>query len=567
MKGLATWSKFLLALALGALVCIPAQAQHAFDGNTVYGNFLGPCKTRTDQDWDACTLMWTYFAENDSTLDPELGDPFNHTAPNWVPALTGGAVAWQNNIVNVVVHEVECDMCEDCPDMIVPANELCYRGALPPAEWGTDWTQGWTYYDFDGEGRTDLDYTKPLVDVAAGTYMEDLNWVAENNYYLRGRVTIATGYTLTIEAGTAIFGEELQSAFLEIQPGARIEAIGTADAPIIMTTDQAPGDMTRGGWGGLVIHGLAVANCADCLGGEQCESEGITEPPGLFCGDDDCDDSGILRYVRVEYAGHEIAPTNELNAFTFNGVGCYTDVSYCQAHMGSDDLFEWFGGRMQAHHLVGTGGADDGLDWQMGFRGIVQFAVIQHYADAGDRAIEGDNNEFDYDAPCRSNATLANLTLIGPNTTEATCTYGIKLRRGTNASIYNSIVMGWPEQGLDVQHAQSVAGGVWPATGVACGADAPEREVCTDGFQVQTFPNPVQDVTRFAFEMPAAGHAQIDVFDASGRLVDNVLSRNLSAGVHEIPWQLPAEAGPGAYFYRVQTERAVDTGYIFKVAR
>ena len=164
--------------------------------------------------------------------------------------------------------------------------------------------------------------------------------------------------------------------------------------------------------GGVVLHGRAIANCADCIGGESCASEGGTA--GFFCGSDDCDDSGIIRYARVEYAGIGISIDNELNAWTFNGVGCATVLEYLQAHMGFDDNFEWFGGKVYGNHWLSTGGGDDGFDWQMGFRGGLQFGIDQHWFDDGDKAIEADNNEFDVDAPCRFEADPGQPDARGP---------------------------------------------------------------------------------------------------------------------------------------------------------
>ena len=556
MRWTETLGRSLLLLAAGAVFCFPVQAQHAFDGNSLYGNLQGTCRPDGASPWAACELAWQFFSHNDSLVDPGLGDAYNRTNPNWMPALNSGWV-----IMTAEAPEVECFTCPGGCDYTLP-EQVCYRGAIGPMELGhEDWTQGWTYYNFDGTGRTDLNYGLPLV-ILEGEQNADLTLTTGTNYLVRGKVNMLPGTTLYIEPGVACFGENSTAGYFVIERGAQIQAIGTAQAPIILTTDSAPGFMTRGGWGGIVIHGQGVANCADCLGGESCESEGGA---GFFCGDNSCDNSGEIRYARVEYSGVEISTNNELNCWTFNGLGCNTKLSYLQAHMGDDDLFEWFGGEVEAHHLVGTGGADDGLDWQMGFRGRIQFAVIQMYDDAGDKGIEADNNEYDYDAPCRSNPMLANLTLIGPNTDLASCTYGIHLRRGTDASIFNSIIMGWPVQGLRVQHDQSVARGVHAETAVQCDM-AVEEEFGADRLQVQTWPNPAADQTRFSFEMAQSGRAQITVFDASGRKVANVLDRELTAGTHSCTWNLPGESR-GAYFYTVATPSGKASGHIFKIDR
>ena len=217
-----------------------------------------------------------------------------------------------------------------------------------------------------------------------------------------------------------------------------------------------------------MIHGKAVANCAaggvvaGCnltSTGNDCESEGGA---GFFGGNDDSDNSGALRYVRSEYAGQEISPNNELNAFTFNAVGSGTTLQFLQAHRGTDDLFEWFGGNTRSSYFVGTGGDDDGLDWQMGYRGKHQFAVIVATdldAANADKGMECDNNEFDFSCPGESNGIMANLTLIGEPTLTAN---GIHFRRGTNGGIFNSIVTGWASTGFRMQHDETFDNGVGP---------------------------------------------------------------------------------------------------------
>ncbi len=561
------WNRFLMALGLCALLAIPVSAQHTFDGNILYGNLDGPCKEVPELEWDACDLVFEFFTHND-TLDPQLGDPYNMLEPDWVPAITSPAVGLNDDVVEVYIR---ADDCYDESLGLHPGltcdtslHSCCFRGALPPAEWGDDWTAGWTYYLFDGlnpggSWRTDIDYTKPL-GYLQGAQEVDLTLTPDSNWVIQGKVNMLSGTTLTIEPGTVLFGQNATDGYLVIERGARIHAVGTPHQPIIMTTDQPPGLMARGGWGGLVIHGRAIANCADCLGGESCQSEGGA---GEFCGDFDCDDSGILRYVRVEYAGIEISLNNELNAFTFNGVGCHTDASYLQSHMGDDDAFEWFGGKMQSHHLVATGQADDGLDWQMGYRGTIQFAVVQLYDDDGDKGIEGDNNEYDFDAHCRSNPALANITLVGPGADLGGSSRGIHLRRGTDAQIYNSIILGFRKAGIKVEHAATVARGVHPDPGVHCNMNStPEREAPEMVLDVRTSPNPLGNTTRFAFDLPRSGLVRIRVFDLSGRLVDMVADAEMAAGPHSITWGTPEGVATGAYFYRVESPEGNTTGWL-----
>jgi hypothetical protein len=553
------WSKkTMLLLGATLFLWVSAQAQHTFDGNIVFDNVPENCDPTPVGDWSACDLLRVCFSHNDE-LDPLLTDPYNFDNPSWVPALGSPAVGLNDDVVEITMADDPC-WTGACAHQIHP---VCYRGAVAPAEWASDWTQGWTYYNYDGEGRTDINYELDI-QILEGDQSEDLYLTSDYNYVARGKVNMLPGTTLYIEPGVVIFGENATDGYVAIERGAKIQAVGRPDAPIIMTSDQEPGYQNRGGWGGLVMHGRAIANCADCRNGEDCVSEGGA---GFFCGDDDCDDSGTLRYVRVEYSGIEISPNNELNSFTWNALGAGTDISYCQAHMGLDDLFEWFGGKVTCHHLVGTWGADDGLDWQMGFRGAIQYAVIQVYTDAGDRGIEADNNEFNFDAECRSNPTVSNVTLIGSGPAGGTDDAGIYLRRGTAATIVNSIVMGWHDHGIKFSGSEPPLEGCNPEPEVACGPGAVPETGRVESFVAWALPNPATTFTEISFHLPQAGRTQISIFDAGGRLVDEVLDADLDPGEHSVVWNMPPEVGTGSYFYRVNAPRGTATGRVFRIDR
>jgi hypothetical protein len=282
-----------------------ADGQHTFDGNILFGNVEGPCDVNSGIPWDACDLMWDYFVYNDS-LPPLLGDPLNRLHPDWVPSITSIAVG-TNDAVVLIDRRLESDSCHtctgDCSDLI--DYTVSYRGALPPAEWDEDWTAGWTYYLDNGIDpetqipRSDIDYEKPILHLD-GSYAENLHLTANYNYKLREKVFILSGATLTIDPGVVVFGTSGSALIVEM--GGRIEALGTREAPIIFTSNQQPGTMCPGAWSGIFINGRAVANCANCLEGETCLGDCDN---GVYCGDDDCDNSGILRYVRVEYGGND----------------------------------------------------------------------------------------------------------------------------------------------------------------------------------------------------------------------------------------------------------------------
>jgi hypothetical protein len=248
--------------------------------------------------------------------------------------------------------------------------------------------------------------------------------------------------TLRIEPGTLLLGNPAEA--LIITRGSRIEAQGSAEDPIVMTSvnqfvpwaaGTSDGTAGRGEWAGLAMMGFGDTN--DC-GPSPCNvnAEGNI---GFYGGDRIDDDSGFLAYVVIRQAGNDIdGQGNELNGLTMFGTGSGTRISYVQVHQGLDDGIEHFGSSDFMDHLVLTGNADDSFDWGQGYLGGAQFVLIIQSSDAGDRGIEADNNPNDPNADPVSAPTLANMTLIGA----AGRTGGILLRRGTGALIYNSITSG-----------------------------------------------------------------------------------------------------------------------------
>lgn len=282
------------------------------------------------------------------------------------------------------------------------------------------------------------------VTIVTGTINKDLTLDSRKAYLLSGGVFVGEGATLTIEPGTKVYGDAsgASTAFLSIAQGGKIMANGTKQAPIIMTSSKAlhGGTPARGDWGGIIVNGYADINT-----GETATGEGGT---GLYGGNNDADNSGTIRYVRVEYAGKQLGTDNELNGFSFNGVGNGTTVEYIEAYMGADDGIEFFGGTVDVKYAVSIGNGDDSFDWTHGWRGNGQFWVVQQSADAGDRGIEADNNSENTAATPVSNPTISNITIIGANHND-----GVRLREGTSASIWNAIVTG-ARDGFEVKSAE-----------------------------------------------------------------------------------------------------------------
>ena len=285
-----------------------------------------------------------------------------------------------------------------------------------------------------------------------GSLMEDQTWCSNNYYLLQGGVYVGdwpdggTEVTLTIQAGTKIYGDTTQTSFLSVQRDARCIAVGTPYEPILMTSGKEEGQRARGDWGGLIINGNAPLNS-----GAEASGEGET---GMYGGNDGSDDSGVYQYIRVEFAGQQLTPDNELNGIAFQGVGSGTTIDHLHVHMGQDDGIEFFGGEAEWKYLITTGIGDDNLDWTDGWAGKGQFFVSQHFDDESDQGIEADNNGDDNSATPFSDPILSNLTLVGVADSEAS-DIGALLREGTKGDISNMILTDFNDACLDVDHQQT----------------------------------------------------------------------------------------------------------------
>ena len=290
--------------------------------------------------------------------------------------------------------------------------------------------------------------------VLAGRISSDLTLKAANVYKLRGVVYLVDGATLTIEAGTRIEGEKSTRGALIITRGTRIIANGTKEKPIVFTSDaSAP---AAGDWGGIVLLGRAttnsvfnnVAGVGEIEGGVN-NGEGL----GLYGGADDNDNSGSLKYVRIEYAGYAFLPDKELNSLTVAGVGKGTIIDYVQVSYALDDAFEFFGGTVNASHLIAYKTLDDDFDTDNGYRGKVQFGIVLRDSTTADKskveAFESDNDANGSTLTPQTAAVFSNITAIGPrastaNAGAANYLAGAQIRRNSGISIFNSLFAGWP---------------------------------------------------------------------------------------------------------------------------
>src|SRR5688572_30043390 len=284
---------------------------------------------------------------------------------------------------------------------------------------------------------------KPVI-VVSGDVDINETWTSANYYVLRGAVFVRSGSTLNIGAGTRVIGESGSTGTLIVERGGRLNAVGTAEAPIVFTSDQPIGQRGRGDWGGLIINGRARVN----FGTGEAAGEGDT---GTYGGTDDNDNSGILRYVRVEFGGIEFSPDNELNGIAFQAVGRGTQVDHVQSHLSRDDAMEWFGGSVDGKYLVMSGAADDSVDWTFGWNGRLQYVAVLQRGDDADNAIEADNNEFSNNVTPRSNPQIYNITICGdPAGIGSEVQRGANLRRGTAFTIRNFLITGM-RQGFQIE--------------------------------------------------------------------------------------------------------------------
>jgi hypothetical protein len=286
-------------------------------------------------------------------------------------------------------------------------------------------------------------FTQNVV-MVSGRITSDTTWTPNNVYVLNGTVFVENA-ALTIEAGTRIVGNGSTIGTLVISQSGQIFANGRADAPIVMTSDQPAGSRGRADWGGLIINGDAPIN----VPGGTAFGEGDT---GVYGGSNPDDSSGVLRYVRVEYAGIEFSPDNELNGIAFQGVGRGTVAEFLQVHFNKDDGIEFFGGTVDLKYAVVTGIGDDCFDWTEGWQGRAQFLIAQQHGDDADQGFEADNNAENNDLEPRSNPAIYNFTLIGdPDFNEgAESDEGMLIREGTAATLKNGVIMGFKEVGFNI---------------------------------------------------------------------------------------------------------------------
>lgn len=279
--------------------------------------------------------------------------------------------------------------------------------------------------------------------VITGDVNEDMILKSGQTYYLDGKLQVKAPATLTIEPGAKIIAKYTDNiSYILIEQGAKINAVGTAENPIIMTSEKE----TAGAWGGLHICGKASINVDGGTGKSEIGN-------ATYGGDADDDNSGKLKYIRMENTGQALSADTESNGITFYGVGNATEVSYIQIYNGKDDGIEFFGGTVNVDHAISVNCGDDSFDWTEGWRGEGSYWVAYQQEGAScDCLIEADNNGNNNDATPVSCPKLSKLTLIGNNDAEKN--YGVRLRAGTKVILADAQITG-KENALRTETAQT----------------------------------------------------------------------------------------------------------------
>ncbi len=345
---------------------------------------------------------------------------------------------------------------------------------------GTD-TDGKTTYNkllFDESGNPDERGTV-IGDGEKEMVFKGKQTLKKGTYLLKGWIYVANGSELTIEPGTIIKGDKETQASLIVEPGGKLIAQGTKEAPIVFTSEQPQGQRKPGDWGGLIVCGNAKNN----QGVQQIEGG----PRTKHGGDNDADNSGVLSYVRVEFAGYPFQKDKEINGITFGSVGSGTQVDHLQVSYSNDDSYEWFGGSVNAKYLVAYSGWDDDFDTDNGYSGNVQYGLVVRNPRLADTSqsngFESDNCADGAEVSPFTTATFSNITFIGPKAYEGfqnTSDYinggdffpnngsslgkfqaAMQIRRSSHLACFNSVAVGYPigliidgEKGNTVQFAK-----------------------------------------------------------------------------------------------------------------
>jgi hypothetical protein len=334
--------------------------------------------------------------------------------------------------------------------------KTCYRGAFAPAP-EPMWSDGWTNWDPNNTA-----YPAPTMTVA-GNITTNTTWSAGQVVLLSTQIYIKNNAVLTIQPGVTVLGKKgvAGGAGIFVTKGSQIVANGTATAPIVFTSDQAPGARGLGDWAGIILMGKAAINSPNGVNNiEGLPISSDTEYGGGTAPDDN-DNSGSLKYVRIEFCGFVFQTDKEINGLTLGGVGRGTTIDNIQVSFSNDDAFEWFGGTVNCKHLIAYRCLDDNFDTDFGFSGKVQFCLGVRDPSFCDNPSVSTSEGFESDNDASGSANtpvtspiFSNVTDIGPLRGVSTATAlsgfrrGARIRRNSNLKIYNSLFMDHATRGI-----------------------------------------------------------------------------------------------------------------------
>jgi hypothetical protein len=326
--------------------------------------------------------------------------------------------------------------------------KTCYRGAFAPAP-NEMWTKDWA--EFDPQNKV---YPAPTVTISANI-TSNTTWATGTTVFLSGVIYVKGNSILTIQPGVVIRASKAANgSALVVTKGSQLIANGTATAPIVFTSDQAPGSRGVGDWGGIILLGSAALNYTTGINNVEGLPVSVDTEFGGGTTPNNNDNSGSLKYVRIEFGGYVYQPNKEINGLTMGAVGKGTTLEYIQTSYINDDAFEWFGGNVNAKWLVSFRNLDDDFDTDNGWSGNVQFGLVVRDPNLADNptvstseGFESDNDANGTTAAPQTSGIFSNITLLGPlrgavtNSVASGYRRGARIRRNSGLKIYNSIFM------------------------------------------------------------------------------------------------------------------------------
>ncbi|MEN2413705.1 hypothetical protein [Flavobacterium mesophilum] len=306
----------------------------------------------------------------------------------------------------------------------------------------SNWMNNWTNF------KPAANEYNEATNIIAGTIDKDMKLLKRNTYQLVGVVYVTNNATLTIEPGTVIRGDDKTCGTLVITNGAKIMAEGIETDPIVFTSNKEKTERKPGDWGGIIILGKAPINN---LGGLHTLPFDLEPMLNHYGGQDAEDNSGILKYVRIEYAGRKLSSLKELNGLSLAGVGRKTVLNNIQISFSNDDSFECYGGDLNLSNLISYRTTDDDFDFTQGAQiNISNSIAIRHPFSSdisGSRCFEVDSYDKIGNTDMSKKMTkinASNITLINlEENNQGLVRESVYVRENTYFSLTNSIVSGF----------------------------------------------------------------------------------------------------------------------------